>query len=536
LAITLLGEYLRDIPGHHISYASEIPDLDIPEEDGRHPRRMIAAFEQRYGKGPEMEVLRMLGLFNRPADAGEIAALKAAPPIPDLTEYIQGLSEANWLRLLQKLRQDKLIADESRHQPDLLDAHPLVREHFGQQLRETYPEAWQEGNNRLYEHLKQTAKEYPDNVEDMMPLYAAVAHGCQAGKYLEVLDEVYWPRIRRRDEHFSTKKLSAFGADLAALSSFFDQPWSRSVAELTEKDKSWIISQAGFYLRALGRLAESVQPLNAGLEADILLENWLNAAISASNLSGLSLTMGDLTLALEYAEQSVDLADRSGDAPWRVASRTALADAMHQAGRLSEAEATFQEAEEMQKEWQPKYPLMYSLQGFRYCDLLLGQGKYRDVLNRAGQTLEWAQTEKTSLFTMAIDNLSLGRAHLFQVRQERTDDFTLAAELLNQAVDGLRQAGTQHYIPCSLFARAELYRVQDAVDKAQRDLDEAMTIAERGSMGLHQADCHLEYTLLYLAMGEKEKAQEHLATAKEMIRRMGYHRRDGEVEELEAML
>ena len=391
LAITLLGEYLREIPGHHISYASEIPDLNIPEKEGRHPRRMIALFEQRYGKGPEMEVLRMLGLFNRPADIGEIAALKAAPPIPDLTEHIHGLQEADWLRLLQKLRQDKLITHQSRRQPDLLDAHPLVREHFGQQLRETYPEAWQEGNNRLYEHLKLTAEEYPDTIEKMMPLYAAVAHSCQAGRYQEALYDVYWPRILRRNEFFASKKLGAMGSLLAALSSFFDVTGSQLAAELTEADNAFIQVEAGFYLRALGRLADAAQPMKDGLETAIAQENWENAAPRASNLSELFLTMGDLAQALEYAEQSVDMADRSDDAFQRMTKRTTLADALHQAGRLSEAEAALQKAEKIQKEDQPEYPLLYSLAGFRYCDLLLGQGKYRDVLSRAEQTLEWGK-------------------------------------------------------------------------------------------------------------------------------------------------
>jgi hypothetical protein len=63
-----------------------------------------------------------------------------------------------------------------------------------------------------------------------------------------------------------------------------------------------------------------------------------------------------------------------------------------------------------------------------------------------------------------------------------------------------------------------------------------MAIAERGGMGLHQADAHLGYARLYLAMGDKPEAREHLATATEMIGRMGYHRRDGEVAELEERL
>ena len=72
--------------------------------------------------------------------------------------------------------------------------------------------------------------------------------------------------------------------------------------------------------------------------------------------------------------------------------------------------------------------------------------------------------------------------------------------------------------------------------KAQHDLDEAMTIAERGEMGLHRADCHMEYARLYMAMGDKGKARENLDTAREMIQNMGYHRRDKDVQEIEEQL
>lgn len=61
-------------------------------------------------------------------------------------------------------------------------------------------------------------------------------------------------------------------------------------------------------------------------------------------------------------------------------------------------------------------------------------------------------------------------------------------------------------------------------------------IAERGEMGLHQAHCRLGYARLYLAMGDKEKARGELAIAKEMIEKMGCHRRDGEVKEIEEQL
>ncbi len=41
---------------------------------------------------------------------------------------------------------------------------------------------------------------------------------------------------------------------------------------------------------------------------------------------------------------------------------------------------------------------------------------------------------------------------------------------------------------------------------------------------------------LFFAMGDKEKARKELAIAKEMIVKTGYHRRDGEVKDLEKQL
>jgi tetratricopeptide (TPR) repeat protein len=314
LALNLLAAYLHDIPGHHVSIASQIPDLDVPEEEGKHPRRVMAAFVARFGDSPEMELLRMLGLFDRPADGQEIAALRATPPIPNLTEHIHKLSETAWMRLLGRLRRVRLIAPQSSHRPDVLDAHPLVREHFGEKLEKSNPDAWREAHSRLYEYYKSQAKEYPDTLEEMAPLYAAVAHGCQAGRHQEALMEVYWRRISRGQEHFSWKKIGAFGAGLAALSGFFDPPWHQTVDGLTEDYKAFILNLAGAGLRALGRLAEAAQPMQAALEAHIAQENWGEAARDANNLSELTLTSGDLAQALEYAQQCVDLADRSGDA------------------------------------------------------------------------------------------------------------------------------------------------------------------------------------------------------------------------------
>jgi tetratricopeptide (TPR) repeat protein len=150
------------------------------------------------------------------------------------------------------------------------------------------------------------------------------------------------------------------------------------------------------------------------------------------------------------------------------------------------------------------------------------------------------------LLDIGLNQLSLGRAHLLQSQCESNQSLTESLAYFNRAVDGLRESGNYDDVPRGLLARAEYYRVTGELNKSQKDLDEVFSISTRGGMGLHLADCHLEYGRLkverFKVEGSKAQidylgeARKHLATAKEMINKMGYHRRDKEVAELERLI
>jgi tetratricopeptide (TPR) repeat protein len=480
LALTLLGTYLADFCGADIRRRVEIPKLAVEEvREGAHANRVIAAYERVFAGKPELDILRALGHFDRPA---EPEALKLVMP---------EMEDRKCRAALKRLHDARLILTTDPAQP--LDCHPLVREHFAGQ-------ATREGHARLYEHYQKQAPHRPDTLEEMTPLFYAVYHGCQAGQHQAALDGVYFDRILRGGEFYLTKKLGAFGTNLSLLANFFETPWTRPAAAFSAADQSWVISQAGFALRAVGRLADAVEPMQAGAEADVKMGHWKNAAISYGNLSELHLTLGNVNAAVAAARQSVDLADRSGDRFWKMASRTAPADALHQSGDTDEAVRLFTEAERLQAERQPEYPIIYSVQGYRYCDLLLGQGQTAEVLRRAFQTLPIAE-DSHRLLDIGLDHLSLGRAHPAGSAQ--------AMYHLDQAVDLLRRAGTLHHLPRALLARG-----------TPHDLDEAFRIATRSGMRLYLADYHL--------------AKGNLAEAEALIDVTGYHRRDRELAALRA--
>ncbi|MDQ1350577.1 MAG: hypothetical protein QG657_879, partial [Acidobacteriota bacterium] len=278
---------------------------------------------------------------------------------------------------------------------------------------------------------------------------------------------------------------------------------------------------------------EAVQPVKVSLEMSVEQEDWKNAAVAASNLSELLLTLGDVSGAVAAARECVTHADRSGDVFMKKNMRTSLADALLQSGQFEEAEEFFREAEEMQQMSQPGFNFLYPLPGFKFYDLLLELGKDREVMERAEKGLEISKRKKW-LLAIALDNLTLGRAWLECARKDHAgaphaEPWICAKQFLDRAVAGLREAGTQDHLPRGLLARAACSRWRGDFVNAWTDLSEALEIAESGDMKLFICDYHLEAARLCTAEGKQNDASEHYRIAAELIEETGYYRRKKEL-------
>ena len=565
LTLNLLGKYLAD------AHAGDIRKRDLvkleeadAEEQGGHAFRVMDAdvdwFEREGEKGRQaIGLLRLMGLFDRAASADSIAALSETPVIEKLTEALVGLNEAEQNLALTRLEAARLISIERDEMGTLLalDCHPLIREYFARRLQDERPEAWWAGHKRLYEHLCNTTKEGDEpTLEQLKPLYQAVTHGCLAGLQREAFDEVFVARVLKGTgpgRSYSAFKLGAFGADLGAIACFFDEPWTRVSSALSEDDRAWLLNQAAFRLRGLGRLREALEPMRVSGEMNVSAKNWHGAASSHSNLSELSLTLGDISEAVRGAEESVAHADRTGDAFQRMVNSTRLADALHQAGRADDAQTLFAEAEQMQAEQQPEYPLLYSLQGFQWCDLLLARWEQRawqarcldaslpdgadptttldEIEQRVTQTQQWAIDNRAALLFIALDHLTLARVALYRSRLEQKPlpDPSDPESHIAHAVTGLRKAGDVAFLVRGLLTLAWYCHEHGDEAGARAALDEAEAIAARGPMPLHLADIHLYRARLFGDRAELDKARA-------LIEKHGYNRRLPELHDAEAAL
>jgi hypothetical protein len=258
LALTLLGSYLTDAYNGDIRFRKEVSErLAHDVRQGAHARKAMESYQIWFGEGPELSLLRMLGLFDRPTDEKALGALLKPPVIRGLTDSLTNLSQTEWRTILAKLRRARLLAREDPNNRGHLDTHPLVREYFGEQLRSQQTDAWKECNRRLYHYYRTLAPQLPNGFREMEPLFLAVICGCNAGLFREALHEIYIPRIQRGNSYFAANVLGARGALLSVLVHFFEHGrWGSPVQavvegqSLTAEDQLFLLMQAAQYLSA----------------------------------------------------------------------------------------------------------------------------------------------------------------------------------------------------------------------------------------------------------------------------------------------
>ena len=314
---------------------------------GAHARKVMESYQTWFGEGPELSVLRMLGLFDRPADEKAIGVLLKPPAIRGLTESLTDLSPTEWRTILARLRRARLLAGEDPHNPGHLDTHPLVREYFGEQLRSQRTEAWKECNRRLYNYYRTLAPQLPDSFREMEPLFLAVICGCNAGLFREALHEVYIPRIQRGNASFAANVLGARGALLSVLAHFFEHGrWGSPVEmavegqSLTAEDQLFILMQAGHISNGHARIRVHQRRefvTSARSPCVIRLIVPCSCIVALMGQWRYSLVTDKLTATMQIAKRVYSLAQEQNDSALMIGAYRALAGTLYFLGDFETA-------------------------------------------------------------------------------------------------------------------------------------------------------------------------------------------------------
>jgi serine/threonine protein kinase/tetratricopeptide (TPR) repeat protein len=526
LALTLLGSYLSDAYHGDIRRREEISKrLAHDVRLGMHARKVMESYQAWFGEGPELSVLRMLGLFDRPTDKPTLEALLKPPAIRGLTASLTDLRSTEWQMLLTRLRRARLLAGEDLHNPGHLDTHPLVREYFGEQLRSQQTYAWKECNRRLFYYYQKLAPELPNSFREMEPLFSAVICGCNAGLFREALHEVYLPRIQRGNSYFAAKVLGVRMPLLSVLVHFFEHGrWGSPVEmgvegqSLTAEDQLFILMQAAAYLTAtqgsgaadtricyeraeslchsLGRplllqalmgqwrytlvtdklsaakqVAERVYAL-AQEQDDPALTIWAYNALAATYYF-----LGDFGLARQYAMRGVQIWRSGGgrshpedvDTPV-VGCLCYKAFAEWHLGETGSCRAKLNEAISLARELQDMHALAVAL-GWA-AGFAANEHDPAEVGRLASDLIELS-TRHNFEHWLALGAIHRGWARSF------SGDSVEGISWIDQGLKEFRAIGHVHSLPYHLAQKAEALHLADRTSEALEAMNEAQSLAER---------------------------------------------------------
>ena len=566
--LTLLGSYLTDAYIGDIRCRSEVSGhLAHDVRQGVHARKVMESYQTWLGEGPELSVLRILGLFDRPADERALGAVLKSPAIPGLSESLTDLRPTEWQTILARLRRARLLSGEDPHYPGQLDTHPLVREYFGEQLRSEQTDAWTECNRRLFHYYRTLAPHLPNSFREMEPLFSACICGCNAGLFREALREVYIPRIQRGNASFAATVLGATGPLLSVLVHFFEQGrWGSLVQtaveeqSLTAEDQLFILMQAGRYLTATRGFGapevricyERAEPLCHSLGRPRLLclalrgqwrysfmtdklsatmqiaervyslaQEQNDAALMIGAYSGLAGTLhflGDFESTRRYARLGVQLWRSGGVQSYAEDVDTPVVPCLcHGAhsewhlGEMASCRTAMAEAIALAKELKDMHALALAL---NYAAVLGHAERNPDEVDRLASELIELSTRHNFVYWLALGAIHRGWA------RSASGDTAEGITWIEHGIGDFRATGSVLALPGYLTRKAEALHLADRTSEALEALSEAEVLAERFEQRVSFAELHRLRGVFLTAIGAHEAQIEAsfcaaISTAKE---------------------
>jgi hypothetical protein len=551
LALTLLGSFLTDAYDGDIRYHTEVSArLAHDVRQGVHARKVMESYQTWFGEGPELSVLRTLGLFDRPVDEKAIGTLLKPPAIRGLTESLINLSLTEWRTMLARLRRARLLSGEDPHNPGYLDTHPLVREYFGEQLQSQQTGAWKECNWRLYHYYRTLAPQLPNSFREMEPLFSAVICACNAGLFHEALHELYIPRIQRGDSSFAANVLGARGPLLSVLVHFFehgrwDSPVEKGVEEqsLTAEDQLFLLMQAAAYLttREMGspeaRICyERVESLCHSLGRPLLLYvaligQWryilLTDKLSAAKqiaervyslalnqhdptpmiwaYNALAVTryfLGDFESARQYATRGLEIWRSGGGQSHPEDVDTPVVGCLcHKAfsewhlGEIASCQANIAEAISLAKEVKDMHALAIALS---WAAILAANERNPAEVDRLASDLIELSTRHNFVYWLAVGAIWRGWA------RSASGETAEGIPWLEHGIRDLRATGTVLGVPSHLARKAEALYLADRASEALEAINEAEALAERFESHYWCAELHRLRGVFLTAIGAEE--------------------------------
>jgi tetratricopeptide (TPR) repeat protein len=266
----------------------------------------------------------------------------------------------------------------------------------------------------------------------------------------------------------------------------------------------------------LGRQGEAAAFYNRSIAMDLDKEDWKNASRGYQNLVDLYAHLGTLSAAADAAYQALNLARHAHN---KVEERDSLAYQAwiaHLLGDLKTSSATFQQAEALEREINPKVHYLHGHRGIQYADHLrrIGEVNYARQIMEANLEI-WIPNSKSlideSRCNRVLGDLDADSGHS-KSAQHRYDEALKIARRSSRWV--LIEA---------LLAQGRWAARNREVEVAHGYLDEALNYAVTGSYRIYEIDICVALGWAYYAAGDTSSVRAQGERAQHLSADIGYH-------------
>jgi len=438
---------------------------------------MLRARDQSFEIGPESALLRFMSVIGSSVGRELLHQLLAQPAFEWRFHGLKRLSTTNIDEGISRLRSHSLLSETENER---LLLHPIVRDYFNEQLRAEAPETFRDLHEDLFEFFRRKTARRPDRTGELRPLYQALHSGYLAGHAETAFRDVFWERIRRGHQDYSTKILGNETSDAIALYGYLRSDCRPSTQEPLTLLRS-ALEQAMSRFWSIGWTDEAIRTawMRFRMERE---KGAVQAVVALSVFIEFLAQSGDLANAHGVALLKHQLAEQAKDTHLLVKSKSQLARVFHRRGLLGSALSMFLAAEELKTRDEPEAPLLHELDGLFFCELLLDLGEVEQSTKRMAQIIE--QMGELRPEENVVKNLLLTRILLESGKP--SDALVLIEETLVLS----KEVSSRSLELQTLLMRATCHAELDS-SHAQEDLKKVLLLSSSLNLKLIHSDARL---------------------------------------------
>jgi tetratricopeptide (TPR) repeat protein len=466
--------------------------------------------------------LNIFSLFRQEVTEGDYAGVfRKKTEGAKFNDVLVKMSDLDFKDLVNVLVDWRLIScDEAKK---TYTTHPLIKAYFESDFSDRNKKLC---HKRIYGYVGEYAPGWPDTLEEMQPLFEQVYHGCAAGLYDEVWDDVYRKKIYGYNDRILTIKLGAWETGLSLVRNFFPEGDVSQMPLVSKKGKQgWLFNEAGLALLITGRPKEAEEALLTAIKLYTEAKDRNNVSGGYRNLADLQFRTGGIESSVESAKKACDMSEKAKDDFNILKSHAYLGRILYLLGKTDEAENEFKEADELEMKIDPKGCRLYGQRGVNYATFLISMERIDEAFEVTKQNLELCESEGWTN--------DISRCHRCLGAIERTKgNYKEAERHLQKALEIARRIGIPELEIEAMLESGRLALDTGKYEDAIGDAESVLKICRRTGFRFYEPEGRIVFVKAYLALKDFEKAEGFAKSAYEKAAGMKYRWAEGEAADL----